>query len=247
MKFVPGKMTHDQVREVSALIHVENELIDEALGRVMARIEERGWGADTDVVFTTDHGELQGDFGLLFKGPVSRRRPDASPARVAPGPECRGGARRGRTSPSATSTSLRLSARSPGRRSRTGRRADPLPDRVRARIVHWVITEWDSQFPHIGMKSALDLPATAGSAPPTSRARCTRAPRASSTTWTRTRCSGATSGTTPPTGPGATSSSPISTTTFPPSASPSSPSKRPSRRAAARSLTSGGGADTVSL
>ena len=35
----------------------------------MARIEERGWGADTDVVFTTDHGELQGDFGLLFKGP----------------------------------------------------------------------------------------------------------------------------------------------------------------------------------
>ena len=36
MKFVPGNMTHDQVREVNALIHVENELIDEALGRVMA-------------------------------------------------------------------------------------------------------------------------------------------------------------------------------------------------------------------
>ena len=24
---------------------------------------------DTDIFFTTDHGELQGDFGLLFKGP----------------------------------------------------------------------------------------------------------------------------------------------------------------------------------
>jgi arylsulfatase A-like enzyme len=48
---------------------VENELIDEALGRVLHRIDERGWGQDTDVVFTTDHGELQGDFGLLFKGP----------------------------------------------------------------------------------------------------------------------------------------------------------------------------------
>src|ERR1019366_4174391 len=69
MKFVPGNMSDDQGREVNALIHVENELIDEALGRVMARIDERGWGADTDVVFTTDHGELQGDFGLLFKGP----------------------------------------------------------------------------------------------------------------------------------------------------------------------------------
>ncbi len=67
--FVPSTMTHDQVREVNALVHVENELIDEACGRVLDRITKRGWGDDTDVVFTTDHGELQGDFGLLFKGP----------------------------------------------------------------------------------------------------------------------------------------------------------------------------------
>ena len=36
---------------------------------MLDRIAERGWGEDLDVVFTTDHGELQGDFGLLFKGP----------------------------------------------------------------------------------------------------------------------------------------------------------------------------------
>ena len=35
----------------------------------MARVAQRGWDDDTDVFFTTDHGELQGDFGLLFKGP----------------------------------------------------------------------------------------------------------------------------------------------------------------------------------
>ena len=35
----------------------------------MAAIAGRGWDDDVDVVFTTDHGELQGDFGLLFKGP----------------------------------------------------------------------------------------------------------------------------------------------------------------------------------
>ena len=29
----------------------------------------RGWDDDTDVFFTTDHGELQGDYGLIFKGP----------------------------------------------------------------------------------------------------------------------------------------------------------------------------------
>ena len=67
--FVPAAMTHDQVREVNAFTHVENELIDEAIGRILGCIEARGWGAETDVLFTTDHGELQGDFGLLFKGP----------------------------------------------------------------------------------------------------------------------------------------------------------------------------------
>ncbi|HWE56245.1 MAG TPA: sulfatase-like hydrolase/transferase [Acidimicrobiales bacterium] len=67
--FVPAAMTHDQVREINAFTHVENELVDEALGRVLKRIDERGWGDDVDVIFTTDHGELQGDFGLLFKGP----------------------------------------------------------------------------------------------------------------------------------------------------------------------------------
>jgi arylsulfatase A-like enzyme len=68
-EWVPATLTADQVREVNARNAVECELIDEALGRVLDRIEARGWGDDLDVFFTTDHGELQGDFGLLFKGP----------------------------------------------------------------------------------------------------------------------------------------------------------------------------------
>jgi len=68
-EWVPATLTDDQVREVNARNAVECELIDEALGRVLAHIDERGWGDDVDVLFTTDHGELQGDFGLLFKGP----------------------------------------------------------------------------------------------------------------------------------------------------------------------------------
>ena len=67
--WVPATLTADQVREVNARNAVECELIDEALGRVLAAVTARGWGDDVDVVFTTDHGELQGDFGLLFKGP----------------------------------------------------------------------------------------------------------------------------------------------------------------------------------
>jgi len=68
-RWVPATLTPDQVREVNARNAVECELIDEALGRVLAAIAARGWVDDVDVIFTTDHGELQGDFGLLFKGP----------------------------------------------------------------------------------------------------------------------------------------------------------------------------------
>jgi len=68
-RWVPSTLTPDQVREVNALVHIENELIDEALARVLRSIDARGWSHDLDVVFTTDHGEFQGDYGLLFKGP----------------------------------------------------------------------------------------------------------------------------------------------------------------------------------
>ena len=68
-RWVPATLTADQVREVNALVHVENELIDEALARVLRAIDARGWSQDLDVLFTTDHGEFQGDHGLLFKGP----------------------------------------------------------------------------------------------------------------------------------------------------------------------------------
>jgi len=68
-KWVPASLTSDQVREVNARNAVECELIDEAIGRVLQAIAARGWTDDVDIVFTTDHGELQGDFGLLFKGP----------------------------------------------------------------------------------------------------------------------------------------------------------------------------------
>lgn len=68
-RWVPASLTADQVREVNAVNAVEVELIDEAIGRVLSAIAARGWADDLDVVITTDHGELQGDFGLLFKGP----------------------------------------------------------------------------------------------------------------------------------------------------------------------------------
>jgi len=44
------RLTHDNVREINAKVHVMNELIDEACGRVMRHVAARGWDADTDVI-----------------------------------------------------------------------------------------------------------------------------------------------------------------------------------------------------
>ena len=68
-EFVPKAMTADQLREINAYTHIENELIDDACGSVFDWLRQSGQLEHTDIFFTTDHGELQGDFGLLFKGP----------------------------------------------------------------------------------------------------------------------------------------------------------------------------------
>jgi arylsulfatase A-like enzyme len=143
--FVPASMTHDQVREVNAFTHVENELIDEAVGRILACVESRGWGADTDVVFTTDHGELQGDFGLLFKGPfhcealmhlpmIWRPAPSAG---VAPAEVTEPVGQLDLAATFAAIAGLAVPGWVQGSVLPTG----PAPERER------VITEWDSQFP----------------------------------------------------------------------------------------------------
>ena len=67
--FTPCNLSADQLRELHAVIYAENELIDEACGRVLDRIAEKGWMQDTDIFFTSDHGDMQGDFGFMFKGP----------------------------------------------------------------------------------------------------------------------------------------------------------------------------------
>jgi membrane-anchored protein YejM (alkaline phosphatase superfamily) len=67
--FIPSAMTANQIREINAVTHIENELVDDACGRVIDWLKDRAGYDNTDIIFTTDHGESQGDYGLLFKGP----------------------------------------------------------------------------------------------------------------------------------------------------------------------------------
>ncbi len=149
MHFKPAAMTHDQVREVNALIHVENELIDEACGRVLRRIAERGWEQRTDVFFTTDHGELQGDFGLLFKGPYHVDALMRIPLIWRPAPQAA-------TAPAEISEPVGQLDLAPTFCQIAG---VPIPDWVQGKPLpiapgsgrERVITEWDSQFEHVDM------------------------------------------------------------------------------------------------
>jgi arylsulfatase A-like enzyme len=50
------------------------EMIDNAVGRIVAALEAQGVIDDTLLVFTSDHGELLGDHGLLHKGPPPYRQ-----------------------------------------------------------------------------------------------------------------------------------------------------------------------------
>ena len=45
--------------------------IDDAVGRMLDAVDELGIADETAVIFTSDHGEMLGDHGLLYKGPFA--------------------------------------------------------------------------------------------------------------------------------------------------------------------------------
>ena len=144
-RWVPATLTADQIREVNARNAVECELIDEALGRVLAAIAAKGWEDDLDVVFTTDHGEFQGDFGLLFKGPYHVDSLMRLPLVWRPAPSAH-------VDPAVVTRPVGLVDLAPTFCSIAGLEAAPwmqgapLPDSAEADGPERVLTEWDSEL-----------------------------------------------------------------------------------------------------
>jgi len=59
-----------EVREALALNYGSITHLDEAIGKVIAKLESLGLAQDTVVLFTSDHGDYFGDHQLLWKGPL---------------------------------------------------------------------------------------------------------------------------------------------------------------------------------
>jgi arylsulfatase A-like enzyme len=58
----------EAIRGTIAAYHATITHVDAMVGRVMAALRETGLEENTVVVFTSDHGEMLGDHGLLWKG-----------------------------------------------------------------------------------------------------------------------------------------------------------------------------------
>ncbi len=70
LKFAPQKldrMSEAENRVMKSYYYAKVSLIDDCVGRVVAALENRGWLNDTWIVFSSDHGEMLGDHGLMAK------------------------------------------------------------------------------------------------------------------------------------------------------------------------------------
>lgn len=63
----PFAVTEDEARELIALTYGSITMIDDAIGRVLARLKSLGLSDNTIVIFTSDHGDYMGDHGLMLK------------------------------------------------------------------------------------------------------------------------------------------------------------------------------------
>jgi arylsulfatase len=67
-------ISDDTMRKVIAHTYGSVQMIDDAVGRILDALDTNGVLDETYMVFTSDHGELLGDHGLLRKGPPPYRQ-----------------------------------------------------------------------------------------------------------------------------------------------------------------------------
>jgi arylsulfatase A-like enzyme len=61
--------TEEEVKKLTALTYAAISFVDYSIGKILEKLKKSGYADNTMVIFTSDHGDLMGDHGLLFKGP----------------------------------------------------------------------------------------------------------------------------------------------------------------------------------
>ena len=60
----------DEARKMIALTYGMISMVDDAVGHILQTLEVTGLADNTIIIFTSDHGDLMGDHGLMLKGPI---------------------------------------------------------------------------------------------------------------------------------------------------------------------------------
>jgi choline-sulfatase len=60
-------MTDDAIRAMRRAYYADIAVIDDAVGRIVAALDARGLLDNTWIVYTSDHGEMAGEHGLMSK------------------------------------------------------------------------------------------------------------------------------------------------------------------------------------
>jgi len=66
-------VTEQEAREAIALTYGMITMIDDAMARILNRLDALGLADNTVIVFTSDHGDMMGDHQLLLKGALAYR------------------------------------------------------------------------------------------------------------------------------------------------------------------------------
>nr|WP_306265688.1 sulfatase-like hydrolase/transferase [Pararhizobium sp. IMCC3301] len=66
-------VSEDELRAALALTYGMIAMIDDAVGEIMSSLGSLGLADNTIVIFLSDHGDLMGEHGLMFKGPYHYR------------------------------------------------------------------------------------------------------------------------------------------------------------------------------
>lgn len=70
---LPQMVDEDAARKFIALTYGSIAMIDDGVGKILDSLERLGLADNTMIIFTSDHGDLAGDHGLILKGPAHYR------------------------------------------------------------------------------------------------------------------------------------------------------------------------------
>jgi arylsulfatase A-like enzyme len=72
-QLLPQMIPEEDVKKFIALTYGSISMIDDGVGKILNMLEKVGEADNTMVIFTSDHGDLCGDHGMILKGPAHYR------------------------------------------------------------------------------------------------------------------------------------------------------------------------------